>query len=253
MWERIGVIAAVVAIPVSIWLAVWTIRVQRDTAGHLDYEFISGIRLLAGEAARLSSGLRVMSGTQTVADPYLLLVRLINTGRRAISDEDFQGEPCKVVLDRPVLSAEVADKSDSQMEVLAEWKGSEARLPPTLFKPREWVALAILTDGKPDEQSVDLRSPRIAKPREYKPREYGELAEMLSVIAGAGLWGGILALLVPLNRYVVQWDLLTQENADTVSGGIMLAAIPFSIIVARRFSRLMKKWFGRRAEAMKII
>jgi hypothetical protein len=180
-------------------------------------------------------------------------VRLINTGRRAISDEDFQGEPCKVVLDRPVLSAEVADKSDSQMEVLAEWKGSEARLPPTLFKPREWVALAILTDGKPDEQSVDLRSPRIAKPREYKPREYGELAEMLSVIAGAGLWGGILALLVSLNRYVVQWDLLTQENADTVSGGIMLAAIPVSIIIARRFSRLMKKWFGRRAEAMKII
>jgi hypothetical protein len=109
VWEKLGVIAAVAAIPVSIWLAVWTIRVQRDTAGHLDYEFISGIRLLAGEAARLSSGLRVMSGSQLVADPYLLLVRLINTGRRAISKEDFQGKSCKVVLDRAVLSAEVAD------------------------------------------------------------------------------------------------------------------------------------------------
>jgi hypothetical protein len=203
MWERIGVIAAVAAVPVSIWLAVWTIRVQRDTAGHLGYEFISGIRLLAGEAARLSSGLRVMSESQLVADPYLLLVRLINTGRRAISEEDFQGEPCGIALDRVVLSAEIAGRSNPQMEAVPERKGNEAQLQPTLFKPGEWIALAILTDGKPGDQSVDLRSPHIAKPREYKPREYGEVAEMLSIIAGISLWFGLIALLSPINRYVV--------------------------------------------------
>ena len=83
--------------------------------------------------------------------------------------------------------------------------------------------------------------PRVAQPRAYKPHEYGELAEMLSVAAGVGLWGGILVLLAALNRYVVHRG-LTQENADTVSGGIMLVAIGFCIIVARCLSKLLKKW-----------
>jgi hypothetical protein len=194
-----------------------------------------------------------MSGSQLVADPYLLLVRLINTGRHAVSKEDFQREPCKIVLDRVVLSVEVADKSDSQMEAFAEWKGSEAQLQPMLFKPGEWIALAILTDGKPDDQSVDLRSPRIAKPREYKPREYRDVAESLSFFAGACLWIGIILLLSSLNKFVVRRDLLTQDNADSMSGIIALAAIGLCVFVGRRISRLLKKWFGRRAEAMKVL
>jgi hypothetical protein len=139
------------------------------------------------------------------------------------------------------------------MEALAEWEGSEAQLQPMLFKPREWIALAILTDGKPDDQSVDLRSPRIAKPREYKPREYRDLAELLSLFAGICLWVGIIVLLSSLNKYVVRTDLLTQDTADSMSGIIALAAIGLCIFVGRRISRLLKKWFGRGAEAMKVL
>lgn len=81
MWDRISALATVVAIPVSIWLAIWGIRARRESEGHLNYEFITGIRLLVLEAAQLTSEIKVVCGDQLIADPYLLLVRIINVGR----------------------------------------------------------------------------------------------------------------------------------------------------------------------------
>jgi hypothetical protein len=194
-----------------------------------------------------------MSGSEVVTDPNLLLVRIINTGRRAVSEENFQGEPFRIMVDRKVRSVEIAEKSNPQMAAEVKWEGNEAQLQPALFKPGEWIALAILTDGKPTEQSVDSRSSGIAKPREYRPREYGEVAATLGACAGVLFWLGVVFLLMQLNKYVVREHFATQDDADAASGLALIVTTVLAVVVASWSNRLLKRRLGRRAEGMKVL
>ena len=54
------------------------------------------------------------------------------------------------------------------MKLEVQAKGAEVGLLPALIKRNEWVALAIVTDGKPTIESIDLRTPAIAIPREFR-------------------------------------------------------------------------------------
>lgn len=252
MWDRISALATVVAIPVSIWLAIWGIRARRESEGHLDYEFITGIRLLALEAAQLPSEIKVVCGDQLIADPYLLLVRIINVGRRDVSEEDFKGEMCTIRLDKPVRSVEVVKKSDPQMTAQTEWEGTEARLAPTLFKPDEWLALAILTDGAPVGRSVDVRAPGIAKPREYKPPEYRELASNLGFVAGFIAFVVLVLVANSAGDYATAQFQLSKDASENIVGVIGLVGLPLVVIFGRQVSKWSRKWLGRKTEAMKV-
>ena len=82
----VGVLVAILAIMVTLLLR------ERK---HLDYEFISGTRLLANEAIRIAGELQLRFRNSIVKDPYLLLVRLINTGNRPLTEEDFE-QPVRI-------------------------------------------------------------------------------------------------------------------------------------------------------------
>ena len=135
----VGVLVAILAIMVTLLLR------ERK---HLDYEFISGTRRSANEAIRIAGELQLRFRNSIVKDPYLLLVRLINTGNRPLTEEDFE-QPVRIELDAPILSGWIAKADPEALVPTVGWRNDVLEVSGTLFNKGDWIALGVLTDGEP--------------------------------------------------------------------------------------------------------
>jgi hypothetical protein len=167
MWTTIGAVAAVVAIPITVW-SVLSVRMRAYALGHLDFELVSGTQLVVPVPSRFSQKLQVLVDGETIDDPHLLLFRVVNTSRVNIGPTEFGDQPYVIRLDREVRSADIVEYSNDQMQAEVQFDGDKVRLLPTLLREREWIAIAIVTVGRPCVLSVDLRTPEIAMPMEFR-------------------------------------------------------------------------------------
>src|SRR5687767_7440604 len=88
-WEfTVGTALGILGIVVGIAVALW----QRQPKT-LDYEVRNRLPLLSPHAQaasqRLAAPLTLMYGNEAIENPYLLTVRIKNTGKRAISADDY--------------------------------------------------------------------------------------------------------------------------------------------------------------------
>jgi hypothetical protein len=104
----------------------------------------------------------------SIDDPYLLLIRVINTGTRNVGPDDFHDEYYTIRLDQEVRSAEVVRKSTEQLDCSLQANGKDIGVGPTLLKHGEWIGIAVVTAGRPRIKSVDLRTPTMAPPKEFR-------------------------------------------------------------------------------------
>jgi hypothetical protein len=158
----VAAIATVAAIPVTI--LVYRLSQERK---RFDNEFISGVRLLANEATRLAGELELRFRNDIIKDPYLLLVRLINTGNKPLAEGDFE-QPVRIELHAPVLSAWLAKSDPEELSPKVTWQDTKVEVAPTLFNKGDWVAFVVLTDGEPKETSIDIRIVGVKKSRKFE-------------------------------------------------------------------------------------
>lgn len=197
-WTFIGATAALMIIPVTVIIGWLTIRSQRRADGRLDYEVISATRLVAREASGLETRLRVTYDGDILEDPYLSLLRVINSGPKDISKEDFKGESYKFQFDRPVRLATITKTSHDQLTAsTVRFNGSEVYLLPTLFKQNEWLVVAVLTTGRPTLESVDFRVANIALPSELEQTIFSQITSPIAIVGWlAAAQGWIAAVIV---------------------------------------------------------
>jgi hypothetical protein len=105
-----------------------------------------------------------------VKEPYLLLVRLINTGNKHIDVRDFE-HPVRIELGgaTKIVATEVVKRSNPEMQPRLEIVDTSVLVYPMLLNQREWMAFSILMDGEPAERRVVTRISGGTKPRPFKP------------------------------------------------------------------------------------
>jgi len=111
--QIVGAAAGVVAVVAAFLVYRW----QRERK-HLDYEFISGTRLFSQRAKELKR-LELRYEENVISDPYLMLVRFINTGNKPITSDDFEW-PVHIEakgLEQHPLSAGVSETSHPDLRV----------------------------------------------------------------------------------------------------------------------------------------
>jgi hypothetical protein len=255
----IGIVGTIVGIGIGALISIIIYRKQLEPK-HLDYEFISGVHLVASEAARLAGDLKVTYKDQAIKDPYLLLVRLINTGNKHIESEDFD-TPVRVELGASkVISAEVVKTSQEQMNPSLEVQENAVVLHPMLFNRNEWLAFTAVTDGEPTEKVVIARIAGGSEPREFKFKAAkAPTLEPLPVFAGFGVTfagfgvlGTTLSRLFP-NTYpsANSTDVPLIQNMLLIGGAIV--CILLGVGATRSLRRVYKAPFERKSKELEVI
>ncbi|WP_159073536.1 hypothetical protein [Streptomyces sp. RTd22] len=101
-------------------------------------------RLLAGDARSLPGALTVSYEGQALQDPYVVKLRLRNTGRHAVASEHYdRGRPIKFVLGRPAIM--LANSANGSFSV----DDGQVSYGPELLPAGRSESLSLITEGKP--------------------------------------------------------------------------------------------------------
>jgi hypothetical protein len=222
-WEFVvGTAVAILGIVVGIAIALW----QRQPKT-LDYEVVNKLPILSPNANLAwetpSAPLVVLYGDQKIKDPFLLTVRVRNTGKRAIEAGDY-ADPITVTCtgSRPfdgfinqVFPQElrVADDPRSLAQLAA--------LRPPLLNPGDWFELQFLTDGDPAEITVRSRF----KDQARSMQEIGSVDSPSGILMWTalsimilGLW---LLIAFPNASGSVQWGLVLMPYVGSAMLGFL--------------------------------
>jgi hypothetical protein len=188
----LGVLGIVSAVIIAFW--------QRRTK-QLDYQIVTNLPILARGAASLRGKLTVDYDGLAVGRPHLVRLRIINSGKSAITSDSYE-TPIKISYERSsLLDAFISQTSSlgvSASIIGGEYEEDEpvvVLLRPGLLNPREWIEIQTIGDGPPGGISVDSRFADQSRPmRRQDPfkRHYFKVA-----LSGA-LAGVLISLLSDL-------------------------------------------------------
>ena len=128
---------------------------------------------------------------EAISDPYLMLVRFVNTGNKPIVPEDFKW-PVHVEiegLEKFPLSVGVAATSNPDLGAEVALEPDGGTLEPLLLNPGDWVTMSLLLDGAPSTWKV---RGRVVGVKEFRPYWQKRLAGLQTAL-GFTL-GGFLTL-----------------------------------------------------------
>jgi hypothetical protein len=257
--NTVSAIAAVVGIPLTITIAWITMRSQAEKR-RLSYEFVAGSHLLTRDVAHIGQGLEVRYNNRVVEDPYWLIVRIINTGRKAIDKTDFK-EPIEIQVDRPIILAEVVKTGREEMKKPAvKFNANQVGIPGILFNRQDWLAVSILTSGEPVEKKVHVRAKDVEPSQEFKFRTYGDSLDKLFLGISFGLTIGLLIIggmvatrlwnaLAPVFQF--KGPVSTTAGISVSIGVFLLAAIG-GVFIGENLLRLFQKWESTRQEYLRV-
>jgi hypothetical protein len=167
----IAAIVSLVALGVA-WLAY---RSQRNQT-RIEYFVVFNRDLLPGA---VSSHLQVTHEGTVLTEPSVSVVRIVNTGDRAIAPESFTDDLC-VQFEGvgEIASATWTATRPPQLQPAIEVDGDRVRIKPTLINPEDMLELQAVCDGRASQISlagrvVDLK----VKQRERLPYPPGTGAE----------------------------------------------------------------------------
>lgn len=143
---------------------VWVALAQRNPKT-LDYSVLSNVPILRDRTERINSELEINYRDTQLKDPRLVIVRIANTGRRAVEQNDYV-EPITVQYEHnPPLGFTEAEGSSPNIVgddiglVTASDSAfvSRVEVRPKLLNPRDWFDLQLLSDGDPGKIGVHAR------------------------------------------------------------------------------------------------
>jgi hypothetical protein len=146
---------SLLAIATTIGLALYQQKRQRGEKT-VDYEVVAQVRLLGNAKLPENLAAITVSGAKT-RDPCFSVVRIRNTGRKPVRPEDFAAEPVISVEPGMVVAAVVGEASADRLR-----KGEPTvadghiSIPKMFLNASDWIEIAIISDGNPDEIGVDI-------------------------------------------------------------------------------------------------
>ena len=137
----------------------------------LDYEFLSRVTILHERADVLRGKLKMDYDGVPIKDPRIVTIRISNTGKRGISQDDFKnGRPITITYEtNPPFDGHIVATSrglpiDAVEEIfppisdpLADDYDPSPQILPRLISAGEWFDVQYLSDGPPGTISVACR------------------------------------------------------------------------------------------------
>jgi hypothetical protein len=225
-WEFIFGVLGVIGVVVS--TIAW---VQQRQPKQLDYEIRSDIRLMNPRARDLQLRVTNMNGLG-FEDPRIMTLRIRNTGKKAVSEEDFiGGQPIIIVSEEPptpTVEAQLTDRSPGLPDDIAEVTVDLdqemdspdfgiIRIEPKLLNSGEWFDVQILFENSPGDVSVTARFADQRRP--MKPLDSNGHNRMYTL-----MWG-ISATCFALG-YFAAWAWF---GSETKLSGFYIRLIPIAV------------------------
>lgn len=104
------------------------------------------------------TSLQVVHGEEIVNDPWLTITRIVHTGQRAITVEDFNSPlRLKFIGSMGVASVNQTGQRPTDLEPLLERDADSVLVSPTLINPGDMVEIQAVTTGQPSKVELSGR------------------------------------------------------------------------------------------------
>ncbi len=233
----IGVALGVVTLVVA-YLAY---RSQRGRT-RLEYAVTTTTEVLPG---RVASDLEVRHGGQVVEDPALTILRIVNTGDRAIKAADFETDLVVTLKGvREIASASWTASRPADLRPDIEIDGDSVRVKQALINPEDMLELQVLSAGKARETAVGGRVANVGEVRRVRmpyPPGSGREGEMIS--SDKLVW----FVFFPVVLALFTWQMFfNHDTGDTAQLIATVAAGTFAVtlypLLVRHLIRRRRMW-----------
>ena len=186
IWQFAGAILAFVAVGISI--VIYLLQKQRK---NIEYDVLSSTPVLTELEEGIGTIQLVFNGVP-VANPRLVVIRLINCGNLPIKSDDYEKPISFIFLDEEncILSAVLTEKSPDNLEISLSYKKNTVTLEPALLNPQDSLDIKLLVSGKKCPIKVDARICGVHKIRLTSDARWMDLLLIvfgLSCFSG-GIW-----------------------------------------------------------------
>jgi hypothetical protein len=250
IWQFGGFLVALITIVLTI---VFTISDRRRSRKSLHYAILT--RDLVRVDRDVKSRVQILFYGQPVASPYLLTLRVANTGRQPITRTDFD-QPLVATITGTVMSATVAATSPPALADHLSWQqdsDSRLRFNALLLNPGDWFEIQVLTTAPTvPSRPLDLNT-RIIGIDSPTPFDYNSLALPLwkklgtyTAIPLAGALSAVLSLL--LVQWLASSPPPTPREALLFTLGLAAFILPAMFLLAlvyRRWLETLRPFFAR--------
>jgi hypothetical protein len=183
----------VLALAVALWIAFWQNKPKR-----LDYEIRNNVPILSSHASSLGGRLSILFEGKGVTEPRLVTVRIKNTGKLAVTADEYV-DPIRVDYERnPPFDGFVAQESTPGI-LTDVFDGALPKRPamvPELLNPGDWFDVQLLSDGEPGTISVSSRFKNQSRKMRVISDGIGT-RQMIALAAASALWAFMLAWVIP--------------------------------------------------------
>jgi hypothetical protein len=212
LWQFVGVIAALVAISISIIL-----YMKSRSRKSLSYVIISRTPLLSVDR-EIKKDLQILYQGKPIQQVHLLLMKLINSGNVPVTASDFE-RPFSLLFseDAKVIAAEIIKTKPESLRATIAFENQKVVLNPVLMNGGDSITLKILVSKLNGDFKVDGR---IVGVKEIK--ELGGTA--------FPYWGKLLVLsIISLISGAVSSDFGTERFVPSFLIGVLISLLAVAI------------------------
>ena len=216
----------------------------RDRRGHAQFQYVVTTATQLVPTAWAGS-LGLVHDGEAVNDPWLMIVRIVNVGDRAIKAEDYE-TPLKLNLGGSlgVASVNQTGQRPSDLAPPLERDGDSVLVLPTLFNPGDMIELQVLTTGQPKEVELGGRLSEVTYrrlPRLPYPPGSGPEGEMLGL-------DKFMALVLPVGLALGVAVAFALDKSSSTSTRI---AVPIGSVLAGCLFLWRERWLVQRRAMFK--
>ncbi|KAA1423307.1 hypothetical protein FE697_006710 [Mumia zhuanghuii] len=224
-------VIAGIAVPIGI-------HFREKQSRSLSYAVVDNRSLLLRHASRFDLSFSFNGGE--VRRPWLLVIRVANSGGQPITSEEFEVPITISVGDARVLTGEISARRPSDLAPRLGLREDGVRIEPMLINSRDLFEVQLLLDGSPKEPLLSCRVEGVKKLKEVsiprtswnQPWRFGfgdYISAGVFILVGVGLF---ISIVNGETNPWIRWPLAT------ALGGSLAVAFPlFQFSVLRR-SRL---------------
>jgi hypothetical protein len=161
-------------------LATILIAIRQRRPKRIVYDITAHRRIITQTGYQVTKPLVVSYGDRKLSDPYLVVVRIANTGKMEIRPEDWE-EPLSLTVGSEIVDSGIVGTSSRDLKVeVTHVDSRQIRCSKILLNPGEWFDIQMLVDGPGNMSEASARiagarlepgkSPKPPQRRSYKYR-----------------------------------------------------------------------------------
>ena len=186
----VGAVIGLLGVVAALWIAFWQSKPKR-----LDYEIRNNVPILSSHASALRGRMSVLFEGKHVDEPRLVTVRIKNTGKQAVTVDDYV-DMIRVKFEKnPPFDGFIADESIPGIctDVFDDLIAKVPAMRPPLLNPGDWFDVQLISDGPPGEIEVTSRFKEQSRPMRRIVEDQNDQYTLPLAVTARDLLCGVLS------------------------------------------------------------